>query len=284
MAGFAVDRWLLMVVFVCRGAGVRFSRWASANLQHFECVFNCQAIGLDNDADLIKFDTWFLFLKRAALAHPGTLWFMIQRILFFDWTPSSMMLNNSYRKKLLHAVLYFASKVRNPSKVKIFKLLYFLDFEHFRQTGKSVTNLDYFAYDFGPVPREFYQEVGDNEIPEDFAEFMTILPFESEESGKKGGIFRAKAKPNLTVFSPREQEILEMLVFMFKDVDAKGISDISHFKNHPWDKTIKQHGKLAKIEYSLALDGEALVSADHAQDTTNERQEMLKNFPLKPRI
>jgi uncharacterized phage-associated protein len=195
-----------------------------------------------------------------------------------------MMLNNTYRKKLLHAVLYFAVNVKNPSKVKIFKLLYFLDFEHFRQTGKSVTNLDYYAYDFGPVPRDFYQEVGDNEVPEDFAEFMTILPFESDESGKKGGIFKAKAKPNLTVFSPREQEILEKLSFTFKDIDAKQISDISHFKNHPWDKTIKQKGKLAKIDYSLALDTEAKVSPDEAREVTDERQEMLKNFPLKPRI
>lgn len=194
------------------------------------------------------------------------------------------MLNNTYRKKLLHAVLYFAVNVKNPSKVKIFKLLYFLDFEHFRQTGKSVTNLDYYAYDFGPVPRDFYQEVGDNEVPEDFAEFMTILPFESDESGKKGGIFKAKAKPNLTVFSPREQEILEKLSFTFKDIDAKQISDISHFKNHPWDKTIKQKGKLAKIDYSLALDTEAKVSPDEAREVTDERQEMLKNFPLKPRI
>ncbi len=52
-----------------------------------------------------------------------------------------MMLNNSYRKKLLHAVLYLTTKVKNPSKVKIFKLLYFLDFEHYRQTGQSVTKL-----------------------------------------------------------------------------------------------------------------------------------------------
>jgi uncharacterized phage-associated protein len=195
-----------------------------------------------------------------------------------------MTLNNLYRKKLLHAVLYFATKVKNPSKVKIFKLLYFLDFEHFRQTGRSVTNLDYFAYDFGPVPKDFYQEVGENEVPKDFADFMTILPFASEESGKKGGIFKPKAKPNLAVFSPREQEILERLSFVFKDVDAKEISDISHFKNHPWDKTIKQKGKLAKIDYALALDSEAQVSVDEALEATNERQEMLNNFPLKPRI
>jgi uncharacterized phage-associated protein len=195
-----------------------------------------------------------------------------------------MMLNNTYRKKLLHAVLYFTNKVKNPSKVKIFKLLYFLDFEHYRQTGQSVTNLDYFAYDFGPVPKDFYQEVGDNVVPEDFAKFLTIVSIASDESGKKGGIFKAKAKPDLAVFSPREQEILEKLSFMFKDLDAKQISDISHFKNHPWDRTIKEKGKLARIDYALALDSDAQISADDALQTTRERTEMLQNFPLKPSI
>lgn len=195
-----------------------------------------------------------------------------------------MMLNNTYRKKLLHAVLYFITKVKNPSKVKIFKLLYFLDFEHYRQTGQSVTNLDYFAYDFGPVPKGFYQEVGDNLVPADFAPFMTIMPFASDESGKKGGIFKAKAKPDMTVFSPREQGILEKLSFMFKELDAKQISDISHFKNHPWDRTINEKGKLAKIDYTLALDSEAQVSSDVALEATREREDMLRNFPLKPSI
>jgi hypothetical protein len=103
-----------------------------------------------------------------------------------------MMLNNSYRKKLLHAVLYFATKVKNPSKVKIFKLLYFLDFEHYRQTGQSVTNLDYFAYDFGPVPKDFYQEVGDNVVPEDFVHGDHAICLRRER--KKGGHFQSKSE------------------------------------------------------------------------------------------
>jgi len=71
---------------------------------------------------------------------------------------------------------------------------------------------------------------------------------------------------------------------MFRDLDAKQISDISHFRNHPWDRTIKEKGKLAKIDYALALDSEAQVSADDALEATRERTEMLRNFPLKPSI
>jgi len=195
-----------------------------------------------------------------------------------------MELKNSYREKLLHAILFFSTHVKNPSKVKIFKLLYFLDFEHFKETGRSVTNLDYYAYDFGPVPKELYQEVGDNELPVDFSPYLTIVPFASEESGKKGGMFKAKKKPNLSVFSPREQKILERLTEIFRDVDARLISDISHFKNHPWDKTIKEKGKFAKIDYVLAIDSESKVSLEDAVESMKERKEMLDNFPLKPTI
>ncbi len=195
-----------------------------------------------------------------------------------------MNLNNTYRKKLLNAVLYFAKKVKNPSKVKTFKLLYFLDFEHFRQTGRNVTNLDYYAYDFGPVPLEFYKEVCTNEVPKDFSDALTIAPFESEETGKKGGMFKAKRQPDLSVFSPREQRILEKLAFIFKEVDANTISDVSHFKNHPWDRTIKEKGPREKIDYTLALDDESPVSLEDALEAMRERDEMLKAFPPRPTL
>ena len=195
-----------------------------------------------------------------------------------------MNLNNTYRRKLLNAILFFASKVKNPSKVKIFKLLYFLDFRHFKETGRSVTNLDYYAFDFGPVPLDLYNEIRDNHVPNDFSKALALVPFASEESGKKGAMFQSRSKPDLTVFSPREQNIMKELVEIFRDVDAKLISDVSHFKNHPWDKTSKEKGLKAKIDYSLAIDKEAVVSLDDALESVREREEMLKAFPLRKTI
>jgi uncharacterized phage-associated protein len=193
-----------------------------------------------------------------------------------------MNLTNTYRKKLLNAVMYFAKKVKNPSKVKIFKLLYFADFEHFKQTGRSITNLDYYAYDFGPVPKDFYEEIKHDTVPDDFAKSLALIPFQSEESGKKGAMFKVKekVKPDLSVFSPRQLRILEKFADIFRDVDAKLISDISHFHNHPWDKTKKEKGLFAKIDYTLALDKDARVSLEDAMEALKEREEMLKAFPL----
>ncbi len=197
-----------------------------------------------------------------------------------------MKLNNTYRQKLLNAIIYFTRNVKKPSKVKIFKLLYFLDFKHFQQTGKNVTNLDYYAFDFGPVPLSFYEEVNNNNVPVDFKPFICIQEFESEHSGKKGGIFKVKPKvnENLKVFSPREQKIIKNLSEIFRDVDASLISEISHFKNHPWDKTIKSKGLNKKIDYELALDNDSKINFEEAEEIIKERQEMLNAFPLKEKI
>jgi len=40
------------------------------------------------------------------------------------------------REKLINAIVYFASNTQHCGKVKLFKLLYLLDFSHFRETGR----------------------------------------------------------------------------------------------------------------------------------------------------
>ncbi|EQD73859.1 hypothetical protein B1A_04740, partial [mine drainage metagenome] len=62
------------------------------------------------------------------------------------------MLISHEREKLINAIIFFAIHTRFLGKTKLFKLLYFLDFEHHKETGRSVTGMDYFAWKMGPVP------------------------------------------------------------------------------------------------------------------------------------
>ncbi len=73
------------------------------------------------------------------------------------------MLVTHEREKLINAILYFAHNTRYLGKIKLFKLLFLLDYEHFRQTGCSVTGLEYRAWKFGPVPVQVMQEWDDPE-------------------------------------------------------------------------------------------------------------------------
>lgn len=57
-------------------------------------------------------------------------------------------------KKYKNVILFFANKIKNGTlgKLKIMKLLYFLDFDFFEKYGKSVTGDEYLRFDNGPVP------------------------------------------------------------------------------------------------------------------------------------
>ena len=58
-------------------------------------------------------------------------------------------------KKYKNIILFFANKIRNGTlgKLKLMKLLYFLDFDFFEKYGNSVTNDQYLRFENGPVPR-----------------------------------------------------------------------------------------------------------------------------------
>jgi len=58
-------------------------------------------------------------------------------------------------KKYKNIILFFANKIKNGTlgKLKIMKLLYFLDFDFFEKYGKSVSGDEYLRFDNGPVPR-----------------------------------------------------------------------------------------------------------------------------------
>lgn len=78
------------------------------------------------------------------------------------------------REKLINAIVYFATNTQHCGKVKLFKLLYLLDFAHFRQTGRSVTGLDYHAWKMGPVPLDLMQEW--DQLEADMATAVKIVP------------------------------------------------------------------------------------------------------------
>jgi len=72
-------------------------------------------------------------------------------------------------KKYKNAILFFAKKIQNGTlgKLKLMKLLYFLDFDFFEKYGRSVTGDEYLRFEYGPVPRmgeKMLKKMSGNEI------------------------------------------------------------------------------------------------------------------------
>ena len=192
-----------------------------------------------------------------------------------------MKLINTERRKLINAILLFAKNLRHPTKVNIFKMLYFSDFEHFKKTGRSITGLEYFAWEYGPVPRELYYEMKDDRPPDDMKEyFNTFVEVDEIDDSIKKVLFKAKIRPNMKVFSEREKEILEQKLFIYKDVLPSEASKITHTeKEDPlWIKTIRTKGMNEKIDYLLALEKDASIDQETAEERMKFNTEMGELF------
>ncbi len=181
------------------------------------------------------------------------------------------MIITHHREKLINAISYFAKHTKYCGKTKLMKLLYFLDFLHFKQTGKAITGLEYFAWERGPVPKELFEEL-ENMKP-DLSSAIKITPI---------GDFQkvvSQKKVNDEFFTKREKGILENIALIFKEAKAEDMVEISHLKKEPWHKTLKEKGAFKKIDYILAIDTmENSLSYAEAKKRTQERSEMHKIF------
>ncbi len=183
------------------------------------------------------------------------------------------MIITHHREKLINSIVYFANNTNYCGKTKLMKLLYFLDFWHFKQTGKSVTGREYSTWEKGPVQKELFNELDDMKI--DLKAAISIVRYENFQK------IKAKKKFNDEYFSNREKKLLKDIADIFKDVRADDISEISHLKNAPWDKTLRDKGLWQKIDYLLSIDDiEGSLSYEEAKERMEEISEMHRIFGI----
>ena len=140
------------------------------------------------------------------------------------------MIVDHNREKLLNTVIYFLENTSWYGITKLFKLLYFLDFEHYKQTGRSVTGHDYFAWRMGPVPAKLREEI-DN--PEE--DFLTKLDVDIQ-STKKGKTIYLKPKSNFdsTHFTRRELRLLKEIATQYAMNNSTEMVEYTHLDTQPW--------------------------------------------------
>jgi len=158
------------------------------------------------------------------------------------------------RQKLVQAIVYFASRMKYCGKIKLFKLLYLLDFEHFRQTGKSVTGFEYQAWKFGPVPVELMEEW--EELSDDLSRVLHIVEERGIDYDRQTVKVNDGVEFDADEFTRRELEIMEGLVARYRDEYSPMMIDVTHQQNGAWDK-VWQNGQGARqrIPYELAIPG-----------------------------
>lgn len=156
------------------------------------------------------------------------------------------------RQKLINVILFFASNTKFCGKIKLFKLLYLLDFEHFSQTGKSVTGYEYEAWKFGPVPTDLMEEW--EELGSDLAQAIDIKVEKVIDYDRLKVIVKEGIEFNDQFFTPRELRLMSVIAEKYHDTTSGKLIDITHEQNGAWDKVWQQGmGDRNTIPYELAL-------------------------------
>jgi uncharacterized phage-associated protein len=149
------------------------------------------------------------------------------------------MLISRNREKLINVIVYFATNTRHCGKVKLFKLLYLLDFTHFREAGRSVTGLDYQAWKMGPVPLDLMREW--EELEPNKALAIDIVP--ERVIDFKRELVVPKTSFDDSLFTRRELRLMHELSKQF-----------THQDRGPWDKIWDGgKGNNERIPYALAV-------------------------------
>lgn len=164
------------------------------------------------------------------------------------------------REKLINAIVYFLRATKHCHTLKLFKLLNFADFEHFRQKGRTITGLEYRALPKGPVPTALFEELkrgGDKDLR------MAVGLFDIKDE-ITDDLLRRDLKPRAEFegkwFTKRELQILERVAEFFRDLLAEDMSEFSRAKRGPWATVYNGgKGKGAVIPPDLSLGVEPLV-------------------------
>jgi len=161
------------------------------------------------------------------------------------------MLVSHERERLINAAIYFAENTKYIGKLKLLKLLYFLDFMHYKRVGYSVTGQNYYALPMGPVPTEFYAEL-DQPAP-DLQSAFDI----AEVQAAKGKMIKLKPKSKFdpSHFTRFQLRLMEQLAQEYRDARSEDMIEATHLENLPWHQVYEVEGRRnALIPYELAFD------------------------------
>lgn len=133
-------------------------------------------------------------------------------------------------KIIARNIIKYSNSINAPiSNLKLQKLLYFTWIEYYKRTQRYLFNEEFFAWQFGPVVPQVYNE---------YCAYggLPIIQFD---------IFTYKDDIELCV-----EKLIEEVVEKYKDCSAFELVNITHKPGHAWDLAYRNgHGYRSRIPY-----------------------------------
>jgi uncharacterized phage-associated protein len=146
-------------------------------------------------------------------------------------TNGAILSNTLNIEQYKNAILYFVKYCNNDllGKTKLYKLLYYLDFISYRDTGKSVTGDIYIKQEYGPIPSRVDEVIA--ELKSEGRITTDIVP--SGNNGRVQFELGAEASVDESVFTGKQKELLENICNEFGSWSREKIVNQTHLEA-PW--------------------------------------------------
>ena len=181
-------------------------------------------------------------------------------------------------QKILNGIKYFVQNTKNVGRTKLFKLLYFWDFDHFRKYGYSVTGYNYYTFKFGPVPKVLFNDIIVNKLPSFLDSDLLIIDdskYDEDDGYKKFKVVLKNKSIDLDWLSKNELNSLKEIAEIYQEATAKEMVKISHWKNSPWEITEAKDGMDKPIDYFLNFDESNELDKTTFEERYNLQRELL---------
>lgn len=151
--------------------------------------------------------------------------------------------------KIANLVTGFIQRCKKDynDKLKLNKLLFYTDFSHYKNYGKSVSGLCYRAIKYGPVPANY-----DNIFAYLESQNQVSPQFLETGKGMVREIFDAESDFNKSIFSNEELQTFEKVIDSFKNTTTWDIVEISH-REKAWKQLETTKSLINYQEHAFAL-------------------------------
>lgn len=143
-------------------------------------------------------------------------------------------------ERLKQALLYILNHCESVWCTKMNKLLYYIDFLSYRETGMSITGLTYRAIDYGPVP-EGWERV--------YSSFIEISQEIKQINNYIGHLLTTNTDANTEVFCKQELDIIDKVCHTLGNLSSKQLTETSHQE----DGWIRCEGEHLRIPFDSAM-------------------------------
>lgn len=138
-----------------------------------------------------------------------------------------MIHTEKYTELLIYIINYVGARMLG--KTKLYKILFFVDWESIKLYGASITNDKYLKYPMGPVPENAWSLISTLKRENAISVQVDII-----ENQKFMYLFEANREANLNVFSPQEIELIKRIVEKCASKTRVELVEESH--KGPWSR------------------------------------------------